>query len=166
VIYLGSSLSVFAAMWLLHVAWFRISPPRTRVQALLMLFGAGLAALAIGLMLAAPYMGGATPMPATALALYVLMSFAYVIIYTAIEVDSPSALIALLVHERGTRGMTLAELRELLTDDNLVMARLRDLVAVGSVKATGNEFRLESRGLLIARVFAAYRALLGRGLGG
>lgn len=153
-------------MWLIHVMWFRLSPPRNRVQALLLLFAAGFVIFASGLVWAEGQRVGAVPLPTTALMLYVLLSLAYTIIYTAVEVDSPSALIALLVHERGDNGMTFSELREVLTDDNLVMARLRDLVAAGSVSATGAHFRLEPRGALIARVFAFYRALLGRGLGG
>lgn len=160
----------FVVVWLLHVLWFRLHPPRTRVQALLLLFSAGFVILVSGWAWAAwqrpDVPTGGVPLPATALMLYVLLSLAYTIVYTAVEVDSPSALIVLLVQERGDQGMAYAELREILTDDNLVMARLRDLVAVGSVSATGSQFRLEPRGLLIARIFATYRTLLGRGLGG
>jgi len=158
---------MFVTMWLLHVLWFRANPPRTRVQALLVLFFAGLLLFAVALTWTAQRLPvNGAPLPATALALYVLLSFAYIIIYTAVEVDSPSALIILLVSERGERGMTFAELRQVLTDDNLVMARMRDLVSVGSVIASGNHFQLSPRGLRIARVFAFYRDLLGRGLGG
>jgi hypothetical protein len=168
VIYLASALAVFAAVWLLHVLWFRISPPRTRVQALLVLFAVGFVVFAAALAWAAQSrrLAGPVPLPATALVFYALLSFAYIIIYTAIEVDSPSALIALLVHARGDEGMTFRELREVLTDDNLVMARVRDLVAVGSVSHTATGFRLEPRGLRIARTFDIYRRLLNRGRGG
>jgi hypothetical protein len=170
VIHLGSSLAALVLVWLLHVMWFRLSPPRTRVQGLLKLFSVGFVVLVSGFVWAGWQRAGGpvggVPLPATALVLYVLASLAYIIIYTAVEVDSPSALIVLLMRERGDQGMTFSDLREVLTDDNLVMARMRDLVAVGSVSDTGTQFRLEPRGLLIARVFAIYRGLLGRGLGG
>jgi len=166
VIDLGASLAVFVAMWLLHVAWFRVSAPRASVRALLLLFSMGFVIVTVILAWAASRQqaDGTVALPATALVLYVLLSLAYTIIYTAVEVDSPSALIVLLVNERG--GMTFAELREILTDDNLVIARVRDLVTAGSVSAAGDQFRLERGGALIARIFAAYRGLLGRDLGG
>jgi hypothetical protein len=169
---LGASFAMFGLLWLCHVLWFRVRPPRRRLQALLRLFAAGFVVLAIGCAWAAghgaagqPFIRG-TSLPLTAVALYVLLSLAYVIVYTAVEVDSPSALIALRVSERGDEGMTDADLRDVLTDDALVLARLRDLVAAGSVSRDGTQYRLEPRGVMIARVFEAYRAVLGRGLGG
>ena len=158
---------MFGVLWLIHVMWFRLKPPSLRVQALLRLFAAGFVVLAIGFSSGAgqPFMHR-TPLPLTAAVLYVLLSLAYVIVYTAVEVDSPSALIALLVSERGDHGMTYADLRGVLTDETLVLARLHDLVAAGSVSFEGTRYRLEPRGVTIARVFGAYRAILGRGLGG
>ena len=52
---LAASLAVFVAMWLLHVVWFRVSPPRARVQVLLLLFFAGLVILAFMLARAAAW---------------------------------------------------------------------------------------------------------------
>lgn len=163
---------MFGLLWLFHALWFRVRPPRLRVQALLRLFAAGFVVLAIGWAWAAGHSAAGqlfirrTSLPWTAAVLYVLLSLAYVIVYTAVEVDSPSALIALLVSERGDQGMTYADLRNVLTDDTLVLARLRDLVAAGSVSRDGTRYRLEPRGVMIARVFEAYRAVLGRGMGG
>jgi hypothetical protein len=165
VIQLSVSLAVFVSMWLLHVVWFRASLPSHRVQALLALFASGLVFLAT-LLMWSPACGDSTPLPATALALYIVCSFAYIIVYTAVEVDSPSALIILIAAGRAEEGITHAQLHDELTDDMLVLARLRDLISAGSVSFDGTRYRLEPRGLLIARTFEAYRALLRRGLGG
>lgn len=169
---LALSLALFSVTWLLHVLWFRVRQPRARIQGLLLLFSSGGLVLAAGLAWAPWRHAGvealvrSPALPVTAIVLYVLLSLVYIVVYTAVEVDSPSVLIALLVHHRGAQGITYAELREALTNENLVLNRLADLVAAGSVSSDGSSYRLEARGLIIARVFAAYRALLGRGLGG
>ena len=168
---LAATLAVLLIVWVVHIVWFRVRPPRNRVQALLALFAAGLVAYLGGFGWSAWQAAEAQPVHeitfgATAVVLYVLLALAYVIVYTAVEVDSPSAMIMLLARQRGGEGITYAELRAMLTDDYLVLARLEDLVAAGSVRFTGTDYQLEPRGLIIARLFGAYRALLGRDLGG
>lgn len=163
----------FCVVWAGHIMWFRIAPPRLKLRALLYLFAAGFVLLSAGLVWAG---GGSGPpagrdafriaLPLTSLLLYAQLAFAYVIIFSAVEVESPSAKLILLIASSGRAGMTYPELRRVMTDERLVRARVDDLVAAGTVVFDGTAYRVLPGGARWARLFASYRRLIGRPLGG
>jgi len=66
----------------------------------------------------------------------------------------------------GDSGLDKNTLKEKLKDDILVINRIKDLLAGGFISLDNQVYRLTFRGRLIARLFVAYRKLLGVKKGG
>ena len=172
-IHLISSIVFFCLFLITHVVWFRVRPPKLQLHALLLLGSIWLAIyLASLIVFPGLYQLGVShehspfgvPLVLTSAVIYTLLCLCYVIVYSGVEVESPSAKIMLLIYQRGK--MSYAELREIFTNERLVLPRLGDLVSGGSVAFDGVHYRLGPRGAMVARVFEVYRRLLRQGLGG
>lgn len=170
---LGWGLGLFAAAFLLQVALWRVRVPVRQVKVLLAIFaGTFAAALAAGGLAAAaaPAWGRFLPRGGAEwlqLALFhVAATLAYMITYSAVEVDSPSLHMVLAIRAGGAAGLPEADLLALRRDDRLVAPRVRDLVTDRMAVLAGGRYRLTPKGALLARTFVLYRALLGAGKGG
>ena len=159
-----------AAAFLIHLAIWRIRLPRRQLRMLAIVFGAAqvlvLAAHAIG---PKPWL----PMPLADVpeaAAYVLFctawTLAYMITYTALEVDSPSLVIVDRVAGAGPGGLPAQAMEKLVSDDQLVVPRVRDLVRDGMLMECEGVYRLTPKGRRFIAPFEAYRKLLGRERGG
>jgi hypothetical protein len=109
----------------IHLALWRIRRPKYHVKALLKIF---FAVALVGVTIARLTFF----LPPTAL-LHVLVCFvsatlAYIIVYTALEVDSPTLVMILLLEKAGEDGVSRSEILALLNDDIIVKPRVRDLV--------------------------------------
>jgi len=91
---------------------------------------------------------------------------AYIVSYPAIEADSPSLLIALAVAKAGGNGVSQAELCARFDDANLIYPRLNDLLTDKMAVLEGGKYKITAKGVLLSRIFAAYRDILGAGKGG
>jgi hypothetical protein len=170
---LGWGLGLFAAAFLVQLAAWRVRVPVRQVKVLLVIFaGALVAAAAAGGLAAAaasPWQrffprGGAQWLQ---LAIFhAAATLAYMITYSAVEVDSPSLHMVLAIRAGGAAGLPEAELLALRRDDRLVAPRVRDLVTDRMAVLEGERYRLTPKGALLARTFALYRRVLGAGLGG
>ena len=116
---------------------------------------------------------GALPfLPETALdfwnflMLYVGVTLAYMITYSAVQADSPSMSILLLVDRAGVRGATAAELASKLNDDVVVVPRLHDLLIGRLARAERDRYTVTPNGSFLARIYITYRALLKMEKGG
>ena len=160
--------AIFFAALLLQLAVWKISLPRRQAKALgLLLLLVSLAGLAALL-----FMPGLPFRPETApefahLALY-LISFglAYLITYSAIEVDSPSLLIIGRIAGAGPRGIDAGALRAGLDNGTLVKPRLDDLVSDRMAALENGRYSLLPKGAVLALVFFNFRRLLKAGKGG
>ena len=85
---------------------------------------------------------------------------AYMMTYSAVEVDSPSLVIILKIAEAGTHGLEDHELYRQLDNDILVKPRLRDLLQDRMAVLDGESYRLTSKGIFMARLFNFYRRLV------
>lgn len=166
-------LALLAAAFLVHVAVWRIRVPVRQVKVVLFIFfGTLFAALCVflaadqlspGLRRLSP--GGAAELVQLAL-LFGSVSLAYMITYSAVEVDSPSLHMVLAIHRAGAGGLPEAGLLALRRDDRLVAPRVRDLVVDRMAVLEGSHYRLTPKGVALARLFILYRGVLGAGKGG
>jgi len=164
----------FLASFFVHLAVWRVKLPQRQTRALLLIMFSFLGAVMILLQLC----GGAiamrcgVPIPVTPgdylhLALInISLILSYMITYSALEADSPSLVIAMTVADAGPGGIAEADFNAFVNDDKLVKPRINDLLLDKMAYTAGGRYRLTSKGLMFARLFIFYRALLGRGKGG
>jgi hypothetical protein len=158
---------------LVHLIWWRISLPRRQTKALLAIFLTATAASILLLALLtrlAPEWQGYGPddlWEYLHIAEMVLaLGLAYIVTYSALEVDSPSLVIALAIADQGTRGLAAEDLARAMNDERLIRPRVEDLVLDQMAFWQGERLLLTPKGQTMARLFAFYRRLLGKGLGG
>ncbi len=87
---------------------------------------------------------------------FISITLAYVIIYTAVEADSPSLVIILKIAEKGSKGLVKQEIEQDLNDDILVKPRINDLLKDKMAYLDGNKYKLTRKGILIACLFNFY----------
>lgn len=164
---------VFAFSLALHVCLWRIRVPKRQTKTLLMLFFGVLAAGSgiLGLYPEQICIFNLRP-PVSAVDyvqiwLYVgSLILAYMITYSAVEADSPSLSIILLIHAAGPSGLATEQIEKQLDDKILVEPRIRDLLIDEMAEEDRGCYRLKTKGILMARLFSAYRRIMGVGKGG
>lgn len=92
--------------------------------------------------------------------IYSALLAAYIITYTAIEVDSPSLVMILTISNAGDKGLKKDKLFTSLTDELLVIPRLRDLLRDNLAYLEYNKYKLTSNGQTFIKIFIFYRRLL------
>lgn len=98
--------------------------------------------------------------------LYAAMALCYMITYSAVQADSPTMAILLLIEGAGGRGRSRDELLAELDDAVLVVPRLNDLIIGDLVELQGGRYHISRRGSLLARIYMGYRSLLAMEKGG
>ena len=94
-------------------------------------------------------------------ALYGVMSLSYLINYTGIEGQSPSALIVTAAAAAGRRGISRADIETLVTDEVFIAPRLSELIASGHVMLNEQgRLRVTSRGHRFIAMFVAPRRFM------
>lgn len=97
---------------------------------------------------------------------FISLMLAYIVNYSALEVDSPSLTMVLDIAKRGDAGLGQEEIRLLMNDDLLVNPRISDLITNHMIYLKNDKYRLTYRGFLFARIFVFYRRLLNLPKGG
>lgn len=92
--------------------------------------------------------------------LFISLTFAYIVTYSAIEVDSPSLVMVLTIAQAGLEGLDKYKLKQKIEQDILITNRVRDLLSGDLISFDGRLYRLRPKGAIIARIFIAYRKLL------
>ncbi len=93
-------------------------------------------------------------------------ALAYIITYSALEVDSPSLSIIKLISESGAEGLEKEALFAKLSDDVLVIPRIHDLLRDHMAVLDGDKLRLTPKGRWFVGVLTFYRVLLNAKTGG
>lgn len=161
------SFLAFALLVLVHLVVWRIRRPSGQYAGLLLLSGIVLGlSLASLLFLSSASQSFVSFIPQRSMeyvsfvCLYVLLGVSYISTYSAIQADSPSFAMLLMIDEAGSRGVSRAELEATLTDEVLVIPRVNDLVSGGLAKRAGDRYIIEPGGAAFARIHMAYRRLL------
>lgn len=174
-IYFISAIMFFCLFIATHVVCFRVRLMKFQLSALLLLSFIWLVVYLSSLFMAPGlYQLGSSgrysllgvPLVLTSLVIYILLCLCYIVECSGIKYESPSMQIMLLVDRHDEGKISYDELREVLTDERLILPRLGDLVSSGFVTFDGTRYFLLPRGAMIALVFAAYRRLLQSGIGG
>ncbi len=105
-------------------------------------------------------------LPWSSFVCYILFSVWYLGELTTVQYSSPSMKILRALMSKPDRKITADQVSLLFTDEELIFDRLKDLVLNGHIIEEGGQYRILPRGRLIMSLFNAYRALLGRKLGG
>jgi hypothetical protein len=156
-------LGVFSLAFLWHIVRWRIRRPAAQRAALLRIFGLFLAAFAV----AAACFPLLTPLEILHVVVcYVPFSLAYIVLYSAIEADSPSLTMVKFVAAAGPRGRGAEEFERIITDDGLVHARLRAMEAEGMIRREGTALVITPKGLGMARLFSLAARILNLRPGG
>src|SRR3990172_1725927 len=148
VLFWGSA--VFALSFVLHFALWRVRLPKRQTRALLIIFFGSLAAFF------AFFRGYASLglYECVSVGLFVVsLTLAYIITYSAMEVDSPSLVMVNAIAGAGAEGLPKARFDEMMTDDVLVIPRIKDLLRDGHVYLDEGRYRLTPKGGSFIRIF-------------
>lgn len=97
---------------------------------------------------------------------YITAMSAYIITYSAVEANSPSLAIVLKIAVSGKDGLDKNKLKATMTDEELLLPRLNDLVRDGLAVFDDNRYRISGKGSLFISIFIFFRKLLGAAKGG
>jgi hypothetical protein len=163
----ATSLGILLAALAAHLVWWRIRLPRRQTRAIILItLGAWLAGVSIVRWEAGAEGFSAVQMLHVALVVVSVLG-AYIISYSALEADSPTLVMMLLLDKAGQEGMDEAEFLASLDDSVLILPRLDDLVRDGMASVdTCGRFRLRPKGLALLRLIEIHRSILRRGAGG
>lgn len=166
VVTVATALIVHCVMWKLRV-------PKRQTRTILVIFFTTLGVVIASLPLVVAHVsppGLSLPLhPVTYLHIICFVTaatFAYMITYSAVEVDSPSLVMALAINKAGDAGLPETDFRVMMSDTLLVEPRIRDMLRDGLAIKDGEFYRLTSKGRRMARLFVLHRRLLGAGMGG
>lgn len=161
VLVIGAGLLVLA--FIVQVALWRIALPERQTRALLVLFSV-VPILVFGIASAS---GHPLVLSTAELArlgmMYVSCSLAYVVLYSAIEMQSPTLAIVLDIAARGSEGRTGADLLVRFGRDDPMAGRLAAMERSGWVCRNGDVLRLTAQGRGYARLFEHASTLVGVG---
>ncbi len=162
----GAGLAALA--FLVHAAVWRAAAPKNSGVALLSVFAltfivgwAGVWAASLALPNMAAWLPNGPLGFLHICVVYGALTSAYVMTYPAVEVESPSLVISELVAGNGDDGLSVEGLYRELNDDLLFWPRVRNLLDEKAVVLDEGRYRTTAKGAFIARLFNAYRALLG-----
>lgn len=164
---------IFYLSFLIHLVVWKVRVPRRQTKVLLQIF---FSTLIIGLITlsVSPYFipDFATYTPESLLEYLHISIFsislilAYMITYSAIEVDSPSLVMVNNIAKAGSDGLDKKEFERILNNSLLVKPRIHDLITDKMAYMDGDKYRLTSKGILVVRIFILYRKLLNASKGG
>ncbi len=164
---------LLCAAFAVHYAVWRVRLPRRQNKILLeIFFGTLLFGLCMMRMLPAltdvfdGYLLQGAGEYIQAAVLFLSCTFAYMITYSAIEVDSPSLLMTLAIAQAGPDGIDPKEFETRLTDDILTRPRLQDLITDRMTEFDGQRYVLTKKGAVVAKIFVIYRRILNLEKGG
>lgn len=154
---------IFIFAFFVHFLIWRISlPKKNHTLCLLNIF--------FGIFIASIFLKFVSlPKPADYWRLFLLhgsLTLAYIVTYSAIEVDSPSLVILLNIAKSSSGGLSKERLSGIMSNEMLVVPRITDLVDDKMVLIDKDKYKLSSKGVLLINVFIFFRELLKASKGG
>jgi hypothetical protein len=158
---------LLALSFAVHVIVWRVRLPRRQIETLLAIF----ALVPLAVLLGIHYSG--LPMPALvspeALRLvlfYVPFSLAYICIYSAVEIPSPTLTIVSYLGRRRSSGCDEREIADLLNKTDDLNTRLGAMGNGGLIARDDGRYRLTPKGRRIGSLFEFASVIFGLPLGG
>lgn len=158
-----SAAILLAIAFALHLIWWRLKVPRRQPLALLVLFPT-VAVCGFAAIYATSLFPGELPLPRLLLAvlLFGSVGVVYLILFSAMQEDSPSLTLIRLISEAGPRGIHRHELLQAAKGHSYVKARIDMMISDGMAVETATGLHLASQGLWLSSVVLFYRKLLAR----
>ena len=88
------------------------------------------------------------------------------ITYSALEADSPTLVMILIIAKTGSMGLKQESLNKLMTDEILVIPRVKDLLKDKMIVLNHEKYIITPKGVLFAKFFTTFRKILGAKKGG
>jgi len=146
---------IFISAFLLQLVIWRIKLPKRQTIAILLIY---MLTLILGLLFGIAK--GLVIVELFHISIFVIsLTFAYILIYPAIEVDSPSLVMIMAIADCGKAGLQIERFYQLLSDDLLVIPRLNDLYRDKLAYLDNDKYRLTKKGILFALIFINFRKL-------
>ncbi|OIO38382.1 MAG: hypothetical protein AUJ75_02945 [Candidatus Omnitrophica bacterium CG1_02_49_10] len=149
---LSFGIGLFIVAIVIHIAVWRFRRPKNHIKALVFIF---VVTLTAGLLA----FKKVNPSPSSVL-LFISLALAYISNYPAIEADSPSVSITLKIADAGLSGIKKEEIGAGISDDMLVLSKVRDLVSGGLISLKEGRYIVNQKGRLMARIFILSRRLM------
>ncbi|MFH0753292.1 MAG: hypothetical protein V2A70_01855 [Candidatus Omnitrophota bacterium] len=164
---------IFCTTLAVHLVIWRVSLPKSGIKTLLKLFFGMLFMFVLllwGLSLFwADFRQLAPDSFLEYLSVFLLvtsMALAYTITYSAVEAESPSITLVMMIAGSGRTGFLQKDLKGLLTDEVLVIPRIEELIDEKMIRLDGDKYRLTAKGSIFVSPFVLYRELMGLKKGG
>ena len=154
------SIAFLAALVTQIILW-RVRLPRNHFKMLLIIFAAFLLLGIIGLGFVAGWIYSLLFAQC-----FGLLALSYISFYSLIEGQSPSLSLVMAVHRKGAGGLSLVEVDELMSMEDVIGIRIRELERDNLIFTKNSTYRLTRKGMLLARLFGCGRRVLGIEKGG
>jgi hypothetical protein len=160
------TLSLLCAALIGHIIIWKIRLPKGHTSALFILFLTVLAAGVFYYISTAPADSALIPGVCRIVFLYISLMLSYITTYSALEVDSPSLVMVMIVARQGKSGLDKDSLYHVLGDNILIIPRVNDLLKGGFAYEKHGRIKITLKARLILWPILAYRKLVGAGKGG
>lgn len=171
VLFWGSAL--FCLAFFLHLIIWKVHIPKRQTKVLLQIFFGTFTIAILTLWAASSLVSNFNLFSPKSLLEYLHISFffvsltlAYIVTYSAVEVDSPSLLIVKRIADAGPGGLDKDLLSAQLSDDILVIPRIHDLFRDKMAVLHEGKIYLTPKGKWFVQIFIFYRLLLKAKRGG
>jgi hypothetical protein len=158
-------LGLFAVAFALHAVIWNIRVPRQQIGGLLLIYLFVGACGCIGFW-AAPIGFDWLVLPPLRLLLALLLYGAtcgmYLILFSAIEADSPTLTMLGIIRQAGADGIQRHELLRLMAEHSFVHSRLEQMINDGMLISQNGGLSVGPAGHLLAQLVRSYRTFLGR----
>lgn len=144
--------------FIIHVIWWRLAMPKNSTLALLTVFSANLCMFILRM--------HDTAFIIPFVLLYWGCALVYIIMYSAIEQQSPTLAIVGLIHAAGEDGCSIQSLKDQLQPDAQIQKRLQLIAMSGMIAEQDDRWELTNKGKSWAGIFALSSIIFGLQRGG
>jgi len=154
---------LFALAFAVHAVVWNVRRPRKQALALLVIFLlVGLAGSAAAWLVHGSGGGALPPLRfALAILLYLSSCTFYLLLFSAIDSDSPTLTMIGIIRKSGSRGISRDELAQEMAKHSFVRPRLKQMIHDGFLVQVGDRLHPGRRGRMLAGLVLSYRRLLG-----
>lgn len=167
------SISVVVLAFVVHLLVWKIHLPKRQTRAILIIFFGVQILTVLGMYFVPRYFPLLGLNSYTQFSSYLHVCFfcttatiAYVISYTAIEIDSPSLLMVRAINNSESNRVSVAEFHNLMKDSLKIEPLITELLNDRMVRLDGQYYRLTPKGAFMTYLIMLHRSLLGLGKGG